>query len=100
MYWHPLMLVMKPQPQLDMKGGIHDWESVADTQTSCDHKSPFRVSRDLISFVSGVCNMVYLLLQCRVLDQMNSILRVRVSALGYRASLVCIAWRLGQWLMK
>lgn len=67
-YWHPLMLVMKPQPQLDNKRGIHVWELVADTQTSCDHESSFRDSRDLITFVSGVCNVVYLLLQCYVLD--------------------------------
>lgn len=82
------MLVMKPQSQMNKKGGIHVWELVADTQTSCDHQSPFRVSRDLISFVSGVCNMVYLLLQCYVLDQMNSILRVRISAPDCKESLV------------
>lgn len=73
---------------MDSKGGIHAWESVADTQTSSDHESPCRLSVDLISFVSGAYSVIYLLLELYVLDEMNPTLRAPISVHDYKESLV------------
>ena len=82
------MLIVKPQFQMDSKGGIHAWESVADTQTSSDHESPCRLSGDLISFVSGAYSVIYLLLELYVLDEMNPTFRAPISVHDYKESLV------------